>query len=235
VGRFWSWRPTSGAPAGEGRVQRRLAPTVALAGGGLALFGLSLMLLLVALGVGRWPSAGPADRLPDGLAVEGFEALPPQAQHEVATALASLPPEHIAVVALLRFDPVQHLSGRSLRREATVSLGYRLWTEQLGQEHRIAGVTALEETLVHEVGHQVAFADAGRLEKRFDEAFWLGRLQRYNRPVADAGLDSIEDFAVTYSQYRYNLPYLEACCPERAAFMRSEVFGGRTWPSPTPG
>jgi hypothetical protein len=172
--------------------------------------------------------------LPEGLAVEGFEGLPEQAKAEVAGALGSLPPEHLATVALLRFDPSQYQSGRALRKERVVSLGYRLWTEQLGQPHRMEGVTALEETLVHEIGHQVAFADEGRLEHRFNQRFWRMGKQLYGRPVDDAGLDQVEDFAITYSQYRYNADYLWSCCPERARFMRDEVFGGRAWPSAAP-
>jgi hypothetical protein len=188
----------------------------------------SLMLFVV---VACAPSQGARYALPEGLAVEGFEALPEQAKAEGAGALASLPPGHLAMVALVRFDPSQYQSGRSLRKERVVSLGYRLWNEQLGLPHRMDGVTALQETLVHEIGHQVAFADDGRLERRFNQRFWRQGKQLYARPVDEAGLDQIEDFAVTYSQYRYNADYLWSCCPERAAFMRDEVFGGRAWPS----
>jgi len=96
--------------------------------------------------------------------------------------------------------------------------------------HVIPGLTLFQATVVHEIGHTVAFADQRRLQTAFEHVFWPGddRARGQGRPVSTyALLSASEDFAESFLHYRYNADWMARSSPERYAWMRPYVFGGR--------
>lgn len=175
-----------------------------------------------------------ADRY--GLAVVGADRLPGYKFQQVVETLDGLPPE------LVRDGPIAELDlGADLGLEtygetvnASVAIGLITCRGVGNRPHPVGGLTLFQATIVHEVGHTVAFADRRRRQDDFERLFWPNGNRDHARGVpisAYALLHPAEDFAESFLYYRYGGARLASRGPERYAWMRDNVFGGREFPS----
>jgi hypothetical protein len=162
----------------------------------------------------------------------GAERLPGHKFFQVVEALDDLPPE------LVRDGPIARLMlGADLGMETygetvegEVMIGLVTCRGAGNRPHAIAGLTLFQATVVHEVGHTVAFAQEYRLQRAFDRAFWPGgeRDRRLGKPATLYALTNPqEDLAETFLHYRYNAEWLVRASEPRYDWMRDHVFGGR--------
>ncbi len=164
------------------------------------------------------------------LEVVGADRLPGHKFFQVVQALDDLPSE------LVRDGPIaQLLLGADLGLETygetvegSVAIGLVTCRGAGNRQHAIPELTLFQATIVHEVGHTVAFADDFRLQHAFDRAFWPGgeRDRRKGKPATLYALTNPqEDFAETFLHYRYNAEWLVRASPPRYDWMGRHVFG----------
>ncbi len=162
----------------------------------------------------------------------GADRLPGHKFHQVVEALDDLPSD------LVRDGPITTLFlgvdlgigtyGETV--EASVAIGLVTCRGVGNRPHTIPSLTLFRATIVHEVGHTVAFARRRRLQAAFDRAFWPGGERDHHRgnPVTSyALLGPSEDFAEAFLHYRYNATRMATTSPQRYAWMRDHVFGHR--------
>ena len=171
-----------------------------------------------------------ADRF--GLVAVGADRLPWHKFRQVVETLDDLPP------ALVRDGPIAHLRlGADLGAEtygetvdASVAIGLVTCRGAGNRRHAIADLTLFQATIVHEVGHTIAFAERRRRQAECDRAFWPhgGRDRARGAPVTPYGLLSpFEDFAEAFLHYRHDGARMARVSHERYTWMRDRVFDGR--------
>ena len=166
------------------------------------------------------------------LVAVGADRLPQHKFRQVVAALDDLPPD------LVRDGPIAELYlgvdlgvetyGETV--ESSVAIGLVTCRGVGNRPHHIPGLTLFQATIVHEVGHTVAFANDRRVQNAFSATFWsTGErdLARGGTVTSYALLDPAEDFAESFLHYRYNPARMAQVAPVRYAWMRDHVFGGR--------
>lgn len=166
------------------------------------------------------------------LAVVGADRLPGHKFRQMVEVLDDLPPELVRdgpVSSLfLGVDLGQGTYGETI--EASVAIGLTACRGVGNRPHAISRLTLFQATVVHEIGHTVAFGEDRRLQKEFNRVFWPGDERdraRGNVVTSYALLTPVEDFAEAFLYYRYHGARMDQACPLRYAWMRDRVFGGQ--------
>lgn len=162
----------------------------------------------------------------------GAERLPGHKFHQVVETLDDLPPELVrdGPIALLMLGADLGLETYGETVESSVAIGLITCRGIGNRPHAIPGLTLFQATIVHEIGHTLAFAEGSRLRKAFDRIFWPDgeRNRALGRPVTVYALtDSNEDLAEAFLHYRYNAEWAAQGSPQRYAWIRHHVFEGR--------
>lgn len=100
---------------------------------------------------------------------------------------------------------------------------FDLWSEKSSMERN--------QTLVHEIGHNME--DLLGLEAQWKLlAGWKSTSTSSGCMISQYGeTNSAEDFAETFTMYRYRADALKALCPKKYAFMKDKVFKGKEYTS----
>ena len=174
------------------------------------------------------------------LVAAGADRLPGHKFYQAIEALDDLPPQFVRDGPIgqlfLGVDLGPETYGETV--EASVVIGLVTCRGAGNRRHAISGLTLFQATLVHEIGHTVAFADGRRLQQEFESAFWRGSRCDRTRgsPVTQyACIYPSEDFAEAFLHYRHNATWMADVSTERYAWMREHVFAGREFGRPSAG
>jgi len=167
-----------------------------------------------------------------GLVAVGADRLPGHKFRQVVEALDDLPTTLVrdGPIAALQLGADLGLETYGETVEASVAIGLVTCRGVGNRPHAIPGLTLFRATIVHEIGHTVAFADRRRLQDTFDRHFWPGGEHDRTRgnPVTPyAMLDACEDFAEAFLYYRHWPTRIAQTSAARYAWMREHVFSGR--------
>jgi hypothetical protein len=167
-----------------------------------------------------------------GLVCEGADRLPGHKFHQIVEALDDLPSEMVrdGPIARILFGADLGAETYGETVETSVAIGLMACRGVGNRPHAIPGLTLFQATIVHEVGHTIAFAEEHRLQREFNRVFWPRgeRDRRLGNSVTVYGLmHPSEDFAEAFLHYRHSGELMIRVASQRYAWMRDHVFGGR--------
>ncbi len=165
-----------------------------------------------------------------GLVSVGADRLPRHKFQQIVETLDDLPPD------LVRNGPIAGLSlGADLGLETygetvdtSVAIGLVTCRGVGNRPHVIPGLTLFQATVVHEIGHTVAFADQRRLQTAFEHVFWPGddRARGQGRPVSTYALLSASEGATPWSPLGASHGSNPPCSAGYRRSMSSPISGG---------